>query len=87
LSNKLMLVTVMTPDDTVFSGRAKMVIARSTEGDIGILPGHAPLITPLATGELCIFLEQEKDTILVTGGILWVDDEGVVVLADDAQRP
>lgn len=87
MSNKLVLVTVMTPDDTVFSGKAKVVIVRSTEGDIGILPGHAPLITPLGTGTLRIVLEKEEDRILVTGGMLRVEDEGVIVLADDAQRP
>ncbi len=71
----------------VWSGRAREVVARTTEGDIGILPGHAPLLGQLADGGTVRVLLAEGGELVaaVHGGFLSVTDEGVTVLAEVAE--
>jgi len=78
------LVSVERP---VWSGEATMVIARTTEGELGILPGHAPLLGELAEG-FTVRIQQEDGGELVAavhGGFLSVTGEGVSVLAEVAE--
>jgi F-type H+-transporting ATPase subunit epsilon len=83
-------VHVVTPDREVWGGPADMVIAHGTAGDVGILPGHAPLLIRLAIGELRI--QQDGggwEWVAVDGGFLHVtSEEGatrVDVLATQAE--
>jgi F-type H+-transporting ATPase subunit epsilon len=85
-------VHVVSPEREVYSGEADMVVARGTEGEVGILPGHAPLLAALAPAPVRIFQdEEERDRILVEGGFLHVTpgDEAtrVDVLAERAYPP
>lgn len=78
------LVSVERP---IWSGEATMVIARTTEGELGILPGHAALLGELAEGWV-VRIQQEGDRELVAavhGGFLSVTDEGVSILAEMAE--
>jgi F-type H+-transporting ATPase subunit epsilon len=83
-------VRVVTPEREVWSGQAQMVVARSVDGEVGILPGHAPLLVRLAIGALRI---QETDgawqAAVEDGGFLHVTSEGgstrVDVLAEQAE--
>jgi len=78
------LVSVERP---VWSGEATMVIARTTEGELGILPGHAPLLGELAEG-FTVRIQQEDGAELIAavhGGFLSVTGEGVSVLAEVAE--
>jgi F-type H+-transporting ATPase subunit epsilon len=77
---------VVTPERTVLEDDADIVIARGAEGDLGILHGHEPLITPLATGELFYRADGEEHHLAVSGGFLEVRPDKVVVLADVAER-
>jgi F-type H+-transporting ATPase subunit epsilon len=79
-------VVVVTAQQTVFEGEAEMVIAPGSEGQLGILPRHAPLLTTLALGEMRIRRGGQDDSLFVAGGFLEVNDNVVTVLADDAER-
>jgi F-type H+-transporting ATPase subunit epsilon len=78
---------VVTPEREVFSGDVAMLLAPGIEGQLGILPHHAALLTGLTEGELVIRRDGEEDLILaVAGGFLEVGPEKVIVLADVAER-
>jgi len=78
------LVSVERP---IWSGEATMVIARTTEGELGILPGHAPLLGELAEGFTVRIQRDDGDELIaaVHGGFLSVTGEGVSVLAEIAE--
>ena len=80
-----MHVEVVSPEAAVWSGEATAVNARTVEGDIGILPGHIPLLGQLVEGVAAIKSLQGDVTIDVKGGFLHVSAEGrVSVLAEEA---
>ena len=80
-------VELVSVEREVWSGEAAQVIARTTEGEIGILPGHAPLLGQLAEGGVVTIYQDGGSTMLaaVHGGFLSVTDEGVTVLAEVAE--
>lgn len=80
-------VEVVAVDRNVYSGQATMVVARTTEGEIGVLPGHAPLLGELAEGGVVTITEAGGGQVVaaVHGGFLSVTDEGVTVLAEVAE--
>ncbi len=64
-----------------------MVIAPGVEGEMGILPNHAPLMTALTYGELVIRKEGEEDVLIaIGGGFMEVNGNRVTILADSAER-
>lgn len=77
---------IVTPERLVLEEDADIVIARGSEGDLGILHGHEPLITPLGTGELEYRVDGEVRHLAISGGFLEVRPDKVVVLADVAER-
>ena len=78
---------IVTAERTVFEDTVDMVVAPGIEGQLGILPHHAPLITPLTYGELIIHREGQEDTfIAIGGGFLEVGPDHVTILADSAER-
>jgi F-type H+-transporting ATPase subunit epsilon len=78
---------VVTAERTVFEGDVDMVIAPGIEGQLGILPHHAPLITTLSYGELVLRREHEEDELIaIGGGFMEVGPEHVTILADSAER-
>jgi F-type H+-transporting ATPase subunit epsilon len=79
-------VELVSVEREVWSGEATQVIARTTEGEIGILPGHAPLLGQLADGGVVTIYRPEGQLLVaVHGGFLSVTDEGVTVLAEVAE--
>ena len=82
-------VHVVTPEREIWSGQAAMVIARGVEGEVGILPQHAPLLIRLAVGPLRIRMDGTQEAAVVDGGFLHVTTtEGVTrvdVLASYAE--
>lgn len=80
-------VEVVAVDRNVYSGEATLVIARTTEGEIGVLPGHAPLLGELAEGGVVTVHEAGGGEVVaaVHGGFLSVTDEGVTILAEVAE--
>ena len=77
---------VVTPERMVLEEDADIVVARAAEGDIGVLHGHEPLITPLPVGELMYRIDGEERHLAISGGFMEVTPERVVVLADVAER-
>ena len=80
-SGKTLHCTVMTPEGRVFDGDADFVVAPASDGEVGILPRHAPLITALGAGALRVRRSGEVRHWLVIGGFLEVLDNHVSVLA------
>jgi len=80
-------VELVSVEREVWSGEASQVTARTTEGEIGILPGHAPLLGQLADGGTVTIYQDGGQPVLaaVHGGFLSVTDEGVTVLAEVAE--
>jgi F-type H+-transporting ATPase subunit epsilon len=77
---------LVVPDRELWSGEASTVIAKTTEGDIGVLTGHSPLFGVLAEGSLVeIFTEDGTVWAAVSGGFLSVADNRVSILAAQAQ--
>ena len=75
-------VHVVTPEREVWAGEAQMVIARGVEGEVGILPGHAPLLIRLAIGPLRIQRDDEEQFAVVDGGFLHVVSGGETTRVD-----
>ena len=81
-------VEIVSAEGHIYSGDADMVIAPSREGDVGITPRHAPLMTNLRPGEVRIQSPDQEDELFfyVTGGVLEVQPHLVTVLADSAMH-
>ncbi|HZO70736.1 MAG TPA: F0F1 ATP synthase subunit epsilon [Ktedonobacteraceae bacterium] len=79
-------VEVVTAERELFNGEADMVNVPGSEGQLGILPRHAPLLAFLAPGALRITLRGEEEAIFVSGGFTEVSNNTVTVLADAAEH-
>lgn len=81
-------VELVAVESKIWSGEATMIVARTTEGEIGVLPGHAPLLGQLAEpGEVRIKTVNEGELFYqVDGGFLSVTEGGVSILAESAER-
>lgn len=77
---------IITAEREVFADDVNVVVAPGTEGQLGILPHHAPLITMLNPGELLIRKDSEETYMAITGGFLEVRPDKVIVLADACER-
>lgn len=75
-------VELVAADRQVWEGPASMVSARSIDGDLGIMPGHTPLLAVLAAGEVRVQTSGRTETVTVDGGFLSVDHDRVVIVAD-----
>jgi F-type H+-transporting ATPase subunit epsilon len=82
-----MHVALVIPDRELWSGEARTVIAKTTEGDIGVLTGHAPVFGVLAEGSLVEILNDDAEPVraAVSGGFLSVANDRVSILAAHAQ--
>ncbi len=80
-------VELVAVERKIWSGEATMVIARTTEGELGVLPGHAPLLGELAPGGVVTIRTDSGDdlTVAAHGGFLSVTDKGVSILAETAE--
>ena len=79
-------VALVVPDRELWSGEARTVIAKTLEGDIGVLTGHSPVFGILTEGSLVeIFTEDSSVKAAVSGGFLSVADDQVSILAAQAQ--
>jgi len=76
---------VVSPESTVWSGRAEFVSARTTEGEIGIMADHEPTLAALTTGAVTVESGNTTVTIGVHGGFLQILDNQVTLLTDRAQ--
>jgi F-type H+-transporting ATPase subunit epsilon len=77
---------IVTAERMVYSDDVSAVIAWGVEGQLGILPHHAPLMTMLQPGDLMIRKDKEEDYFAISGGFLEVRPDKVIVLADACER-
>ena len=79
-------VSVVSADQEVWSGVAKQIVARTTEGEIGILPGHEPILAILAAGEVRVTTtEGSVVSANAEDGFLSVENNNVTVVARNAE--
>ena len=78
-------MSIVTPERELFTGEVDFVLAPGLDGEIGILPHHAPLITALKEGALVARQGEEELTFAVHGGFMQVLPDRVIVLADVAE--
>jgi F-type H+-transporting ATPase subunit epsilon len=78
---------IVSAEQAIFSGEAEMVVVTGEMGELGIAPGHSPLITAIKPGEIVAFLpNKEEEVFYVKGGMLEVQPYIVTVLADTIIR-
>ena len=77
---------IVTAEQSVYSEEVDVVVAPGVEGQLGILPHHAPLMTTLQAGELRVRRGGEEFSMAISGGFLEVRPDRVIVLADAAER-
>lgn len=85
MADELLSVELVAADRTVWTGEASMVLARTTDGEVGILPHHAPLLGTLVNGTVMV-RQESGDTVIavVHGGFLSVANNRVGILAEEA---
>ncbi len=77
---------VVSPEGVIYSGKANRVFASAEMGEVGILPKHAPFLSPLKPGVITIESGDEEEFLYVSGGILEVQPDVISVLADTVVR-
>lgn len=87
MSTKTLKVDLVSAEESMFSGTAKMVVLPGVTGELGVLPGHTPLISRVKPGRVKITREDgSEETLFVAGGLLEVQPFAVTVLADTVVR-
>ena len=81
-----MQLEIITAEEQVFDDEVEMVVAPGIDGQLGILPHHAPLMTVLQPGEILIRKEGEDTYFVVTGGFMEVMGNRVTILADACEH-
>lgn len=83
---RTLMCEIITPERIVYTNEVEMVIAPTVDGEIGILPLHAPLVSALRSGEIRVKWDGEKEVewFAVAGGYIQVHEDKVIILADNA---
>ncbi|GIQ70857.1 F0F1 ATP synthase subunit epsilon [Xylanibacillus composti] len=81
------LLEIVTPERIVYSEPVDMVSVRGAEGELGILPNHIPLVTPLRVAPVRVKSEGKEEYIAVGGGFLEVRKDKITILAETAEKP
>lgn len=77
---------IISAERTVYTDDVSVVVAPGIEGELGILPHHAPLMTMLKPGELLVRKDKEETYLAISGGFLEVRPDKVLILADACER-
>ena len=77
---------IVTAERMIFSDDVSAIIAWGVEGQLGILPHHAPLMTMLQPGDILIRKDKEEEFFAISGGFLEVRPDKVIILADACER-
>ncbi len=84
---KTLTVSVVTPDGPVLEDSFEMVSCKAESGELGILPGHIPLVAPLTISAVRLKHENRVEHLAVSGGFMEVRPEKVTILAQSAEKP
>lgn len=78
---------IVSAQENIFSGKVEMLTATASNGELGVMAGHAPMLTGLAPGPVNIMTEDGKEEVyFVSGGYLEVQPHHISILADTAER-
>jgi F-type H+-transporting ATPase subunit epsilon len=83
---KTMKVHVVTPDGPVYDSEVEMVSTKAQTGELGIMPGHIPMVAPLQIGAVRLKKGGDTDYVAVSGGFLEVRPDTVTILAQTAEK-
>ncbi|GIN57203.1 F0F1 ATP synthase subunit epsilon [Lederbergia ruris] len=83
---KTLQVHIVTPDGPVFDGDVEMITTKAESGELGILPGHIPMVAPLQIGAVRLNKGNETEFVAVNGGFVEVQQEKVTILAQTAEK-
>lgn len=83
---KTIKVNVVTPDGPVYESDVEMVSTKAQSGELGILPGHIPMVAPLAIGVVRLKKDGKTDLVAVSGGFIEVRPDQVTILAQSAEK-
>lgn len=84
---KTLTVSVVTPDGPVLEQEYEMVSCKAENGELGILPGHIPLVAPLTISAVRLKDGDKTDRLAVNGGFLEVRPDKITILAQSAEKP
>ena len=79
-------ISIVSSSEEIYSGEATMVFATGTLGELGIAPGHTPLLTGLAPGPVRVQNGSNEETFFCSGGFVEVQPNMVTILSDTAER-
>ncbi|MBO8175980.1 MAG: F0F1 ATP synthase subunit epsilon [Bacillus sp. (in: Bacteria)] len=83
---KTLTVSIVTPDGPVYESDVEMVSAKAQSGELGILPGHIPMVAPLQIGAVRLKKGGNTELVAVSGGFLEVRPDKVTILAQAAEK-
>jgi F-type H+-transporting ATPase subunit epsilon len=86
MASKTIHVDIVSAEGEIFAGEAEVVFVPATEGELGITPRHAPLLSLIKAGEVRVKTADGEQSIFVGGGALEVQPNRVTILADTAVR-
>ncbi len=82
---RTLLCEIVTPERIIYTNEVRMVVAPTIDGEIGILPLHAPLVSALRPGEVRVLYPDDKvEWFAISGGYIQIHEDKVIVLADHA---
>jgi F-type H+-transporting ATPase subunit epsilon len=82
------LLEIVTPERKVYAEQASMIVVKGVAGELGILPNHIPLVTPLKIAPITVKRQGQSDQVIaVNGGFMEVRKDKVVILAESAELP
>jgi F-type H+-transporting ATPase subunit epsilon len=81
------LLEIVTPERKVYAEQVNMIVVKGVAGELGILPHHIPLVTPLKVAPVHIKQGNTDEYIAVSGGFMEVGKDKVIILAESAERP
>lgn len=84
---KTLTVSVVTPDGPVLEDSFDMVSCKAENGELGVLPGHIPMVAPLTISAVRLKRSNDSQLLAVNGGFLEVKPDKVTILAQSAEKP
>jgi F-type H+-transporting ATPase subunit epsilon len=81
---RTLLCEIVTPERITYTNEVEMVVVPSLDGELGVLPLHAPLVAALKAGEVRVKIGDDTDWFAISGGYLQVNMDRAIILADDA---
>jgi F-type H+-transporting ATPase subunit epsilon len=83
---KTLKVSIVTPDGPAYEANVEMISTKALSGELGILPGHIPMVAPLVIGAVRLKVDGKTEIVAVSGGFLEVRPDQVTILAQAAEK-